>query len=211
MESNHGSLRWGAIVVCGGRSSRMGSAKAWLPFGPELMLPRIVRILAAAVPRIVVVTAVGQALPELHPAASVVYDSHADRGPLEGIHAGLEALRADADAAFVCSCDLPLLQPDFIELMQQQLGAFDAAVPWDGSRWHPLAGVYRIERVLPHVAVMLANDVLRVTALFDRIEAAAVPLDKIKLVDSGLWSLTNVNTPADYEAALRAAGFAKDR
>ena len=25
----------GAVVLCGGESRRMGSAKAWLPFGPE--------------------------------------------------------------------------------------------------------------------------------------------------------------------------------
>ena len=33
-------LTTGGIVLCGGRSSRMGRPKAWLPFGTELMLPR---------------------------------------------------------------------------------------------------------------------------------------------------------------------------
>ena len=35
----------GAIILCGGRSSRMGLPKLALPFGPELMLQRIVRLL----------------------------------------------------------------------------------------------------------------------------------------------------------------------
>ena len=39
----------GGIVLCGGRSSRMGRPKAWLPFGDELMLPRVVRILREVV------------------------------------------------------------------------------------------------------------------------------------------------------------------
>ena len=34
---------YAAIVLCGGRSSRMGTPKALLPFGPELMLQRVVR------------------------------------------------------------------------------------------------------------------------------------------------------------------------
>ena len=36
----------GGIVLCGGQSQRMGQPKAWLPFGGELMLPRIVRPIA---------------------------------------------------------------------------------------------------------------------------------------------------------------------
>ena len=39
-------VRTAGIVLCGGRSSRMGRAKAWLPFGDELMLPRVLRLQA---------------------------------------------------------------------------------------------------------------------------------------------------------------------
>ena len=34
----------GAVVLCGGESRRMGRPKAWLPFGPERMLQRVVRL-----------------------------------------------------------------------------------------------------------------------------------------------------------------------
>ena len=60
-------MQHGAIILCGGKSSRMGRDKASLPFGPELMLQRVVRLLGEVVdPRkIVVVAAPGQSLPEL--------------------------------------------------------------------------------------------------------------------------------------------------
>ena len=55
----------GGIVLCGGRSTRMGVPKATLPFGPETMLQRVVRLLGAVVSPIVVVAAREQSLPEL--------------------------------------------------------------------------------------------------------------------------------------------------
>ena len=56
----------GAIILCGGKSSRMGRDKATLPFGSEVMLQRVIRLVSQVVNvhRIVVVAAPGQALPE---------------------------------------------------------------------------------------------------------------------------------------------------
>ena len=42
-------MRRGAIILCGGKSSRMGRDKATLPFGPELMLQRVVRLIGEVV------------------------------------------------------------------------------------------------------------------------------------------------------------------
>ena len=36
----------GAVILCGGESRRMGQPKAWLPFGPERMLQRVVRLVS---------------------------------------------------------------------------------------------------------------------------------------------------------------------
>ena len=59
------SDRIGGIVLCGGRSSRMGRAKALLPVGDEVMLQRVVRRLAEQVSPIAVVAAADQELPDL--------------------------------------------------------------------------------------------------------------------------------------------------
>ena len=58
-------MKVAGVVLCGGRSSRMGRPKAWLPFGRELMLPRVVRLLGEAVGPVAVVAAPGQDLPPL--------------------------------------------------------------------------------------------------------------------------------------------------
>ena len=64
-------MNTGGIILCGGKSTRMGSPKAWLPFGPETMLQRVVRLLGTVVSPIVAVAAPEQSLPEL-PAEVIV-------------------------------------------------------------------------------------------------------------------------------------------
>ena len=82
----------GGIVLCGGKVDEDGDPKATLPFGPETMLQRVVRLLGTVVSPIVVVAAREQSLPELPDDVTVTRDEREQRGPLEGLRAGLKAL-----------------------------------------------------------------------------------------------------------------------
>lgn len=197
----------GAIVLCGGKSTRMGRDKASLPFGEETMLQRVLRLLGTIVPvgRIVVVGARDQTLPALPAEVIVARDQNAGRGPLEGLSAGLRALPREIDAVYATSCDVPLLQPAFVELMFDQLGDADAAVPVDGEFYHPLAAVYR-PSVFSTVEQLLAADRLRPRFLFDQVATHKIPVDVLRAVDPELRTLANLNDPDDYERARRTAG-----
>lgn len=193
--------RIGGVVLCGGQSSRMGRPKAWLPFGNELMLPRVVRLLRQAVTPIVVVAAAEQKLPFLRSEIEIIRDTEPGRGPLQGLAAGLEALRGRADAAYVSSCDVPFLQPAFVRRLIELLGDFVICVPEVGGYRHPLAAVYRIEAAAA-AARLLAEDRLRPTFLFDEMPTRIIPPEELADADPTFQSLRNLNTPADYEAAL---------
>src|SRR5829696_4122062 len=71
----------GGIVLCGGRSSRMGRPKAYLPFGNETLLQRTVRVLGEVVDPIVVVAAPDQDVPGLPPSVLVARDDREYLGP----------------------------------------------------------------------------------------------------------------------------------
>ena len=199
-------MQCGAIILCGGKSSRMGRDKATLPFGPELMLQRVVRLVGEVVDRanIVVVAAPDQALPELPPVVQVAYDSTAYRGPLEGLATGLRALGSRVDAVYASACDVPLLAPAFVGRMFELVGDHDVAVPYDGEYHHPLAAVYRAT-VLPKIERLLAADRLRPRFLFDEVDMLEVNVEQLRSVDPELATLKNLNRPEDYEAALREA------
>ena len=199
----------GAIVLCGGKSTRMGTSKALLPFGPETMLQRVVRLLADVVSPIVVVAAVDQPLPELPRHIIVTRDEQQGRGPLEGLRAGLKALPAHVDAAYVTSCDVPLLEPAFVREMLDFANGFDIAVMEIDGFPHPLSAVYR-RSVLPSVEDLLKADRLRPVFLFDSVKTRRVRPDEIT-ADPELRTLRNLNTRAEYEQALVDASLRTSR
>jgi molybdopterin-guanine dinucleotide biosynthesis protein A len=197
-------LHTAGVVLCGGQSSRMGRPKAWLPFAGELMLPRVVRLLSEAVSPIVVVAAPGQDLPPLPSDVLVARDPAESRGPLQGLAAGLAALHGQADAAYLSSCDVPFLRPAFVRRMIALLTDHAACVPDVGGYRHPLAAVYRLD-VAAVAERLLAANRLRPAFLFDAVRTRVVTADELTDVDATLQSLRNLNTPAEYEAALREA------
>jgi molybdopterin-guanine dinucleotide biosynthesis protein A len=201
-------MQTGAIILCGGKSSRMGRDKATLPFGPELMLPRTIRLLSEVVdPRkIVIVSAPDQQLPPLPQDVTVARDQRQGRGPLEGLSAGLEAIPCDVEAAYVTSCDVPLLVPAFVIRMFELLEDFDIAVPWEGEQFHPLAAVYR-PLVSRFARKLLLADQLRLRFLFDEAKTRRVDVEQLRAVDPELRTLVNLNHPEDYQAALKIAGY----
>src|SRR3954453_23921421 len=104
--------RVAGVLVAGGRSSRMGTSKAHLEWHGSTLLRRVAGIVARGVDGpVVVVRAPGQELPALPAGVEVVDDAREGRGPLQGLAAGLAAVRAAAPVAFVSSTDVPLLPP----------------------------------------------------------------------------------------------------
>jgi molybdopterin-guanine dinucleotide biosynthesis protein A len=184
----------------------MGVPKATLPFGAETMLQRVVRLLGAVVSPIIVVAAREQALPALPDEVGVARDEREAKGPLEGIRAGLSRLPRTIDAAYITSCDVPLLVPAFVERMIELMGNHDIAVMEIDGFPHPLSAIYR-RNTLAHVESLLAQDRLRPVFLFDAVRTRRVKPEEMTVVDPELRTLRNLNTPEDYHAALADAGI----
>jgi molybdopterin-guanine dinucleotide biosynthesis protein A len=199
-----------AIVLAGGRSTRMGRDKAALELDGATFLARVVAAVAAVVDEVVVVARPGQALPDVGPlregvALRQAVDAAADRGPVEGLRAGLAACAASI--VYVTSCDVPHLRPAFVARVIAALRAAPeaaAAVPAIEGRIHPLAAAYRREPTLVAARALLAAGSARMTALAEGLPHVVVPEVDLRAVDPTLASLANVNTPADLDA-LRAA------
>jgi molybdopterin-guanine dinucleotide biosynthesis protein A len=118
----------------------------------------------------------------------------------------LKALPAEVEAAYVTSCDVPLLVPAFVERVIALLGDHDIAVMEIDGFAHPLSAVYR-RRMLPHVEALLAADRLRPAFLFDAVKTRRVQPAEMTSADPELLTLRNLNTQEDYLAALKAAGL----
>ena len=170
------------------------------------MLQRVVRLLGTVVSPIIVVAAQGQTVPALPDEIVVARDEREARGPLEGILAGLRALPESIDAAYITSCDVPLLVPAFVERMINLMGDHDIAVMEIDGFPHPLSAIYR-RNTLSHVESLLAADRLRPVFLFDAVRTRRIKPQEMTVVDPELRTLRNLNTPAEYRAALADAGI----
>ena len=192
----------GGIVLCGGWSARMGTAKEWLPIGKEHLLQRIVRIVGSVVRPVVVASRREQPLPALPSDVEVVYDAVENAGPLAGMAAGFEALAGRCEAAFVVSCDHPLLKPAFITRLIELLGDHPALVPSHEAWSYPLVAVYRLD-LRPLLTEVLARGKRRVHAFTERCGARVVSSADLADVDLAMDSLRNVNDRESSERALR--------
>jgi molybdopterin-guanine dinucleotide biosynthesis protein A len=194
-----------AIVLCGGRSQRMGQPKAWLPFGPEPLLVRVVRLLAGSARPVVVVAAPEQDLPDLPAGSVIVRDIAEGLGPLAALEAGLEAV-GDGGLAYATATDAPFLGPGWIGRLAALIGDADLAIPRHDGRLHPLAALYRTHAVLPIVKSLRDRGQQRLLDLVEAAAAREVGADELRVVDPDLISLRNINTPDEYRAALLLAG-----
>jgi molybdopterin-guanine dinucleotide biosynthesis protein A len=197
--------RLGGIVLCGGRSSRLGISKALLPIGSETLLERVVRLLGEVVAKVVVVAAPGQALPPLPIEVIHVADRETGRGPLEGLRTGLAALAGTCDTAYLTGCDAPLLVPEFVGRLYELLGPASIALPEvDGSR-HPLSAIYRttIVDIIDELLLCGAGPL----ALSRRLPTRIVTADELCGVDPELATLIDIDERADYEAVLARLGL----
>lgn len=196
----------GAILLLGGHSTRMGGSKADLVWGERSLASHIADVLTQTVDGpVVVVGAPGQVIPVLPVGVEIATDAVPDQGPLRGLEAGLMAIGDRADAVFVASVDLPLLNSAFVRALLAALtDPFDAVVPIADGHRHPLAAVYRTS-VLATVSALLAEGVRGANALPDRIASRILDdQDLLALpgfVPADLDALFNVNTPEDLAAA----------
>jgi molybdopterin-guanine dinucleotide biosynthesis protein A/molybdopterin converting factor small subunit len=187
-----------AIVLAGGRSSRMGTPKALLLFDDEPLIAHVVARLRRLFGEVVVVAAPGQDLPTLP--VTLVRDEVEYQGPVGGMVYGLRV--AGGDVSFVTSCDSAFLNLDLISHLVSEIQGHDVVVPhWEG-RDQPLHAVYR-RSVLPLLAEQLERGELRPVHLFGRVRTRRIGEDEIRRFDPDGASFFNMNTPADYAEALR--------
>jgi molybdopterin-guanine dinucleotide biosynthesis protein A len=195
----------GAIVLAGGRSTRMGSPKALLDWHGAPLLAHVVAVVRRALGTgpVIVVRAPGQELPALPGAVAVVDDEVEGRGPLQGLGAGLAALATEAEVAFVSSTDTPFLHPAFVERVLDAVAAdVDAAVPVARGHRHPLLAAYRTS-LAGLVGRLLAEDRLRPAFVLERCRVRWLEEDDLAAAGpDALRSVENVNAPDELAAAL---------
>jgi len=191
-----------AIVVVGGRSSRMGTPKPWLDLGGRPLLARVVEMVREWTREIVLVAAPEQALPALGadaPAPTVVRDDLPGAGPLPALALGLRSIAAPW--ALALGCDAPLVRTAIVGRLAAERGDdVDAVVPiWEG-RPQPLVALYR-RTLAPTLDALVAAGERRLHAIADRPRVRRVPAEALAALDPEGESFASINTPEEFARA----------
>lgn len=189
-----------AIILAGGKSSRLGRDKASEVLAGRPLLQHAIDRCAGLVQAYVIVTARDQALPPLQIPAPhrAVEDLYPETGPLGGLYTGLQAI--ETPYALALACDTPLLSPGLLAALLSHVSGYDVAAPSREGLPEPLCAVYARE-CAPAAQARLERGAYKLTALFEDLIALLLPEPEWSRFDPQGLSFLNINREADLARA----------
>ena len=127
-----------ALILCGGKSTRMGRPKAFLPYRGGLMITHIIDLVTKLFSEVLLVTNEPEQFDGLE--IDIVKDIIPHRGPLGGVLSGL--LIAGHYHSFVIACDMPFIDAGLITKMVEKGYDKDVLILKHEKGIEPLVGIY---------------------------------------------------------------------
>lgn len=189
-----------AVILAGGKSSRMGENKALLPMKEKTNIAKIAGELEKVTKQLLIVTNTPEDYCFL--GYPMTTDQYPGLGPLAGIHAGLSS--SGTEVSIAVACDMPFIHAGIAQEMLDAADGYDAVVPEIEGRLQPLFAVYK-KSCLPVLTSCLDNHVLKVREFLAVITVKIMKEQDFRLYEEQphLFSTSffNMNMPEDYHQA----------
>jgi molybdopterin-guanine dinucleotide biosynthesis protein A len=180
-----------AVVLAGGKSSRMGTNKAWLKLDSEPLILRTINACREVFHRVVV--SVDPSAQNAVPDLPAIRDRYPDCGPLGAITTVLES---GEQKIFCVACDMPFLNPSLLEYIAGD-SLHDAVIPLWNDKSQVLHALYTAH-LLPAFHAALQQNRLKITEALTRRRIRYVQPEEILQFDPEGLSFKNINTPSDF-------------
>jgi molybdopterin-guanine dinucleotide biosynthesis protein A len=176
----------------------MGRDKAWLMLDGRPMIEHVVSALSPAADTVAIIANDDEykklGLP-------VFADSAAGIGPLEAIRTALA--NSKTERVLLVGCDMPFVTADlFASLLTIGEGHQAAAPIGPDGMLEPLCSVYSTG-ILDVAVRLIESGERKVSRLFESVDTRLVAFDKIRHLAGSEAFFINVNTPEDYDRAMR--------
>jgi molybdopterin-guanine dinucleotide biosynthesis protein A len=187
-----------AFILAGGKSTRMGSDKAFVMLDGRTLLARALDLAQSVTDNVRIV---GSA-EKFAAFAPVVEDMFRDCGPLGGIHAALRA--SSTELNLILAVDVPFVSRELLECLIARARSSNAVatVPRAGGGWQPLCAVYRREFADAAEAALSAGR-CKIDALFAEVNLQTIEAEELARAGFAPELFRNLNTANDVEAARR--------
>ena len=184
-----------AFILAGGKSTRMGTDKAFVDYEGRTLVERALDLARSVTSEVCIVGS----REKFAPFAPVVEDIFQECGPLGGIHAALRASAAELN--LMLAVDTPFVSRAFLQyLINQARGAPEAVVvvPRVDGGWQPLCAVYRRE-FADAAENALRTGRNRIDRLFDEVRTRVIEQKELEGAGFSLAIFRNLNTPEELE------------
>jgi len=191
------------IILCGGRSRRMGKDKGSLVLNDKPMIIHVLDTVKDIVDEIVLVLRDHEQIDKYKPilksieaSIKIVTDETKDQGPLVGILTGLSHIKSKY--AQILPCDSPFISKSFVLKMFEIAEAeeFDAVVPiWDDGHIEPLHSIYKKD-VMDIGKNLIKKERYNVKSLIDNLNVKYVDVEEL---DESAMSFRNLNTIEEFK------------
>lgn len=197
--------RFPAVILSGGKSSRMGEPKALLPFGPARLIDHVAaRIRPQAGPIALNTNDPRIALPGLTSFPDRFTGFH---GPLAGIHAALVHIAETYPAAthtFIVPTDSPFVPRDIVATLAATLTSpDDIALAASLGRMHPVLGLWPATLTAKLASWLENPPSLKVRAFLDGLPVRVTEFPLIETPLGPLDPFSNINTHDDLDRARK--------
>lgn len=182
-----------AILLCGGRSERMGLDKGLIEWAGRPLVVRLAELLEGLFEEVLVITGQERRYTDLLE-LPILEDRIKGLGPLGGIYTGLLAARNDC--SLVAACDMPQIKPELIELLVGEVNRSSIIVPRVHGYMEPLLAVYS-KRCLPAIEQLINSGKPKLHDLCELVPTKIIPEERLRAVDPQLEGFFNINLPDD--------------
>ena len=196
-----------AIILAGGKSSRMGFDKQLLKIDERRLMDSLIHKLDKHFEEIIIVTN----RPELYIGLShiITSDILKDKGPLGGIHAGLKI--SSSQYAFIVACDMPNINMEYVNFMKNQLTDPNSkgCITEFGNWIEPFSSFYSAD-LMEYIEGYLNTGRRSINGLIKDFKMTDIPEDKARKFSTNWDMFLNLNTKEDLDNYLaNASGWSR--
>ena len=190
-----------SIILAGGKSSRMGRDKAFLPFKGKPFLRHILETLAPVSSEIIIVANKDKSLYEplwqdLNVKVKFLTDKAPYEGPLNGIATASKAV--SNEKVFIATCDTPIIKPEVINFLLTKLTGYEGVIPVVNQKFQPLNTVYTKQAINKAQSIFERGE-KSLMAWIKKLNVLSIEEKDILLYDPKLITYRSLNTPEDYQ------------
>ncbi len=189
-----------AIILAGGKSSRMGRDKSLLKLGDKTLIEHVINALKPYVKTVLIVTNEIEKYCFLEN-VRFINDIEKNQGPFIGLISGITAV--DTSWSFVTSCDMPLINGGIIDLLWNNSSGY-IVTPLSKEGFEPMASLFSKD-ILPYALDYILENKKSINNFISFMEK----LNLVKTVNKDLIIKNfgnevffNINDETDYKSLL---------